>query len=202
MRFPFRRSVGDDLRDLFAHDRLNAQTNHLGHSSLSPGEGSFDILDAAGNVVAVYGHHAGKSGFLMPNGTGGWQTVSERIAAENAVLTDRLDSHASRIGAVEGRAGTLEGRADSHAQRIGAAENDISALQSGKVSQSTHNALAGRVGAVENDVSGIKDGTVSMQSPTMVSPKITGITSQAQGGQWVPLLINKSTGALRFMNLS
>lgn len=160
-RFPFRRSPGQDLRDLFAHDRLQAQANTLGYSSLSPGEGSAEVRDGTGKVVAQFGHDAtGKLGFLVPDGPG-WQTVQEQAAkaadAATAPLSGKvttLEGKTStlegKVSTVEGKVTTLEGRADSHASRIGAAENDITALQSGKVSTATHNALAGRVGALEN----------------------------------------------------
>ena len=147
-RFPFRRSVGEDLRDLFAHDRLQAQANDLGYSSLGPDDGSFDVVDANGTAVARYGHVGTKSGFLVPGGGGSWITTGEQAQAiadaSAAALSDRLDSHASRLGAAEGRL-------DSHASRIGAAENDISALQTGKANQSTVTTLAGRVGALETE---------------------------------------------------
>lgn len=133
-RFPFKRSVGQDLRDLFAHDRLKQQERGLGYSSISPGEGSAEVRDAAGATLAQFGHAAGKAGFLVPDGSGGWQTVQEHtsaaVAAGTTSLTSRmttaegrLDDHASRIGAVEGRMGTAEGRLDSHASRLGALEN-------------------------------------------------------------------------------
>lgn len=201
-RFPFPRSVAADLRDQFKADRLEAQTNHLGYTSLGPDDGSAEVRDANDNVLAHFGHAAGKAGFLVPNGSG-WQTIQEHVAASTAALgarvttaEGRLDTHASRLGAVEGRATTLEGRADSHATRIGAAENDIDSLESTKVGVSTHNALAGRVGAAENDIAGIKTNG-NLQTPNLTSPKIIGITAGAQDSNWVPLLVNKSTGALR-----
>lgn len=160
-RFPFVRSPGEQLRQLFQHDRVRAQSRQLGYSSISPGEGLLEIRDAAGSAIAGMGHEAGKSGFLVRRG-GAWVTVQEHIAAEIAAGTaelgsrmssaegrldshaarlgsaeGRLDSHAGRLGSAEGRVGTLEGRADSHAARIGAAEGRL-------------NDHASRLGAVEN----------------------------------------------------
>ncbi|WAC65189.1 hypothetical protein OVA14_07250 [Agrococcus sp. SL85] len=145
--FPFPTDVHADLRALFEHDRVDAQVNHLGYSSLSPGEGSAEVRDASGAVIAQFGHAAGKAGFLMPRGSG-WQTIQEWVAEEIAsgtqalgtrvtTLEGRADAHATRLGSAEGRLGTLEGRADSHASRIGAAEGRL-------------NDHATRIGAAEN----------------------------------------------------
>lgn len=196
-RFPFKRSVGQDLRDLFGHDRIKDQERGLGYSSISPGEGSSEVLDAAGNTVAHFGHAAGKAGFLIPDGAG-WQTVQEHTAAANAVLSGRLDDHAARIGAAENDITAAEGRLDSHASRIGAAENDINAVESVNATQNGRlDDHASRIGASENDITDIKTGATPLQSPTLVTPKLSGITAGAQDSTWVPLLINKSTGALR-----
>lgn len=126
--FPFRRSVGQDLRDLFGHDRIKDQERGLGYSSISPGEGSAEVRGAGGNTLAHFGHAAGKSGFLVPDGAS-WQTVQEAIAAGTTALEGRmdtaegrLDDHAARIGAVEGVNSTQNGRLDDHASRIGALE--------------------------------------------------------------------------------
>lgn len=196
-RFPFKRSVGQDLRDLFGHDRLIVQERGLGYSSISPGEGSFDILDASEVPVARYGHYAGKVGFLVPDGAG-WQTVQEHTAAANAVLSGRLDDHASRIGAAENDITAAEDRLDSHASRIGAAENAIDAVEGVNATQNGRlDDHASRIGAAENDITGMSDGTKPLQSPNLVAPKMTGLTTGSPGDGWVQLLINTSTGQLR-----
>lgn len=157
-RFPFRRSPGQDLRDLFAHDRIASQTNDLGYSSISPGEGLLEIRDAAGAAIAGMGHEAGKSGFLVRRG-GAWVTLQEHVDAEVAAGTagvaDRLDDHARRIGAAEGRLGTAEGRLDSHASRIGAAEG-VNTTQNGRL-----DSHASRLGRHENDMEAIDGKLVS-----------------------------------------
>lgn len=163
-RFPFARSPSEDLRDLYRIDRLRAQARGLGHSSISPGEGSLDVRNAAGNPVARYGHEGGKSGLLVPDGSG-WQTIQEYTAAQVAAGTSalgtrmgaaegRLDSHASRIGAAESDISAVEGvnaaqttRLDGHASRIGAAEG-VNTTQNGRL-----DAHASRLGAAENGIS-------------------------------------------------
>lgn len=201
-RFPFPRSVATDLRDQYKADRLEAQTNHLGYTSLGPDDGSAEVRDANDNVLAHFGHAAGKAGFLVPNGSG-WQTIQEHVAASTAALgarvttaEGRLDAHASRLGAAENDISAASARLDAHGNRLNFAESDIDSLEATKVGFSTHNALAGRVGAVENDVAGIKTNG-NLQTPNLTSPKIIGITAGAQDSTWVPLLVNKSTGALR-----
>lgn len=196
-RFPFRRSVGQDLRDLFGHDRLKATARGLGYSSISPGEGAIGILDAADQPVAVYGHYAGKVGFLVPDGAG-WQTVQEHTAAANAVLSGRLDDHAARIGAAENDITAAETRLDAHGTRLGFVESDITSIEGVNATQNGRlDDHASRIGASENDITDIKTGVTPLQSPTLVTPKLSGITAGAQDSTWVPLLINKSTGALR-----
>ena len=166
-RFPFRADVGQDLRDLFAHDRLAAQPRGLGLSSITQGEGSLDLLDASGSAVARMGDAPTGDGFgvLVPDGAGGWRTVQAdaqaRADAGDAVLDTRLDSAESRLDSHASRLGAAEGRLDSHASRLGATEgvangarSELNAARGGFASVggrlSDH---ASRLGAVEGDVS-------------------------------------------------
>ena len=133
--FPFRTRVGDDLRALFKHDRLEAQSDRLGQSSIDPGGGVLEVRDATGGAVAGLGHGGGKSGLLIREG-GSWLTMQEHVASVGAALGDRLDAHASRLGAAENRLdshasriGAAEGRLDSHASRLGSAENRLDAVE-------------------------------------------------------------------------
>lgn len=147
-RFPFKRSVAQDLRDLWAIDRVDRQARNLGLSSLSPGDGSLDLIDG-GTTVARYGDLPGGGfGIGVPDGSGGWRTVQQdaQARADGAVgplaseittarggfanLNARLSDHASRLGGTEGRLTTAEGRLDSHASRIGATENVANGVQS------------------------------------------------------------------------
>ena len=152
-RFPFRADVGQDLRDLFAHDRLTAQPRGLGLSSITQGEGSLDLLDAGGTAVARMGDAPSGGGFglLVPDGVGGWRTVQADAQA-------RADVVDARVTAVEGRVTSAEGRLDSHASRLGATEgvangarSELNAARGGFASVgdrlSNH---ASRLGAVEN----------------------------------------------------
>ena len=126
-RFPFRADVGQDLRDLYAHDRLTAQPRGLGLSSITQGEGSLDLLDAGGAAVARMGDAPTGSGFgvLVPDGAGGWRTVQADAQARADVVDARVTQTNTRVTAVEGRVSTAEGRLDSHASRLGAAEGRL-----------------------------------------------------------------------------
>ena len=173
-KFPFRADVGQDLRDLFAHDRLTAQPRGLGLSSITQGEGSLDLLDASGAAVARMGDAPTGPGFgvLVPDGAGGWRTVQAdaqaRADAGDAVLDTRLDTAESRLTSTEGRLdshasrlGAAEGRLDSHASRLGATEavangarSELNAARAGFGSLSGRlSDLASRIGAAEGDVS-------------------------------------------------
>lgn len=44
---------------------------------------------------------------------------------------------------------------------------------------------------------GIKNGTTPLQTPTLVAPKMTGLSSGGTGSGWVALMINTSTGQIR-----
>lgn len=70
-KFPFRRSPGDDLRDLFQAYRLEAPSLQLGHSSLDPGKGELEVRDDAGDAVTTIGE--GTIGVHAPSGV----TVTE-----------------------------------------------------------------------------------------------------------------------------
>lgn len=146
-RFPFRRSVGQNLRDLFEHDRLLAQSNQLGYSSLSPGEGMVEVWDASDELVAAVGHDDdGNAGLLVPAPGGGLQTVQEHIAAALAAEAAQL----------EARIADAEARLDGHASRLGAAENDIADVQAANAAQTTRlDGHAVRLGRHENDMEAI-----------------------------------------------
>lgn len=179
-RFPFRRSVADDLRDLYQIDRIDRQARTLGYSSISPGDGSLDLINASGTTIARYGDLPGGGfGIGVPDGSGGWRTVqADAQARADAALTTaqglisalsgrvttaegRLDSHASRIGAVENRATTAESRLDSHASRLGNAEGRLDSHVS-------------RIGALEGEVHTARGGSPNLNA------RIAGVFSYAQ----------------------
>lgn len=150
--FPFRTRVGDDLRALFKHDRLEAQSDRLGQSSIDPGGGVLEVRDAAGNAVAGLGHVGGRMGLLIREG-GSWKSMGEFVSEKVGEGTSGLQS---RVSAAETDIYNLQQTRvtqavhNALAGRVGAAETDISTLQTTKASQSSHNILAGRVGALEN----------------------------------------------------
>lgn len=166
--FPFRADVGQDLRDLFAHDRLEAQSRDLGNSSITLGEGSFDLLDSSGDPVARLGDAPGGFGVMVPNGAGGWRTVqadaqAKADAAEQAAK-DHADSAASavqsEVTAARGGFGSLNGRLNDHASRLGATEgvangarSELNTARGGFGSVGARlNSHSSRIGATEGDV--------------------------------------------------
>lgn len=137
-KFPFRRSVAQDLRDLWTIDRLDRQARSLGQSSITQGEGSFDLLDSNGSPVARIGDTGTGFGVMVPDGSGGWRTVQADAQARSdaaqvaaASYTDtQLAPVASEVQGARGGFGSLDGRLDDHASRLGSTEGDISSVSS------------------------------------------------------------------------
>ena len=152
-RFPFKRSVAQDLRDLWAIDRIDRQSRNLGLSSLSPGDGSLDLIDG-GSTVARYGDIPGGGfGIGVPDGSGGWRTVQQDAqaradAAQTAAAADAttkanaaqsaavssangytdtktasLPGLSSEVASARGGFETLGARLSEHASRLGSLEN-------------------------------------------------------------------------------
>jgi len=88
MRFPYKRSVGQDLRDLFQVERLSSQARTLAHSSMRQGEGAVRFLNADGTAaLAILGDLPGGGyGVGIPNGAGGFVSVQDHVAAKFAAL--------------------------------------------------------------------------------------------------------------------
>lgn len=70
MAFPHERNLSDDVHELYRRSSANVRPRKLGHSSMSPGEGTLDVLDTGGNDVA----RVGEGGIWVPDGVGGWVT--------------------------------------------------------------------------------------------------------------------------------
>ena len=90
MRFPYQRSVGQDLQALFRYERLRAGADTLGQSSIDEGSGALEVRDGAGTAVAI--------GDLPGGGVGigiRWQGNLTDLAA---VLQDLADDIASGGG--------------------------------------------------------------------------------------------------------
>lgn len=88
MRFPYKRSVGQDLRDLFQVERLSSQARTLAHSSMRQGEGAVRFLNADGTAaLAILGDLPGGGyGVGIPNGAGGFVSIQDHVAAKFAAL--------------------------------------------------------------------------------------------------------------------
>lgn len=127
MSFPERPSLARDNRDSWREHRRDMRSRHVANSSISPGEGSLDILDAAGDVVSSVGHANNKAGLVFKNADGAWTTPQEEssrtegrlTANETAISTERarndtqwshIDSHANHIAGLQTRMSTAETR--------------------------------------------------------------------------------------------
>lgn len=66
-KFPYGRSAQDDIADLWRLERRRAGARGAGLTSISPGEGSLDLLGPNGQPVARYGDMPGpKFGIGLP----------------------------------------------------------------------------------------------------------------------------------------
>lgn len=170
MRFPYRESVGSNLRDLFGADRLRAQSRNLGSSSITQGEGSLELrtTDSGGTVMHLGDLPGGGFGIGVPNGAGGWRTVQDDAQARaNAAQAAAEASAAAATSALAGRVGTAEGRLDSHATRLGSAEGRLTSAESMNSTQNGRlDSHASRLGATENDVAAMQS-TIAAQAGTI-----------------------------------
>lgn len=127
MRFPYQYTIADELREREQVQRKMSFARNMGLSSITRGEGSFDGLatDTATTPEWVIGD--------LPDGTFGigakinGQLVN--IANWTKTRTDQLQSavnvEASRNDSQDTIIANHTGRLDSHASRIGAVENAV-----------------------------------------------------------------------------
>ncbi len=90
MRFPYQRSAGQDLRDLFKYERLRTSTDDLGQSSIDEGSGSLEVRDGDGTTVVGIGD--------LPGGGVG---IAIRYDGSLTSLIDLLRDLADRLEVVE-----------------------------------------------------------------------------------------------------
>lgn len=112
MRFPYKRSVGQDLRDLFGIQRLDAQARTLGRSSLREGEGAVRLLSADGTTaLAIFGDlPGGGSGVGVPVG-GTMRSVATVFGEQAATISTQagqISGLLTATGAQAARLTTLE----------------------------------------------------------------------------------------------
>lgn len=91
MRFPYKRSVGQDLRDLFQVQRVQTQARDLGHSSIRQGEGAIRLLGTDGTTVhAVLGDLPGGGYGLGVLSGGSILTVPQIVSGATGPLGTRI----------------------------------------------------------------------------------------------------------------
>lgn len=198
-------------------DRLIARVHALETgtplASASLRRGRTRILSETGEAVAILGHYAGQAGFLLPR-AGAWLTVQDYTAAElaeerayiegriaqshewpNARL-DAIDEWRNQFGptvnSLGARMNAVEGAAFDAA--VDAAEAQTTANEA-KASASEAKASAGEALQTAKSLTGA--GTTFNQ-PKLSGPTIDGIGSGGVGGGWTQLLINPSTGQIRY----
>lgn len=117
-KFPYRRTVRDDLTELWRLERRRSVARPAGLTSISAAEGSLDLIDDTGATIARYGDMPGdKFGIGIPHG-GGWVTVQEYMGI-------RLQPLTIRMGEAEGRLDAHESRLDTHSDHLGLHDTQI-----------------------------------------------------------------------------
>lgn len=107
MAFPREKSLAEDVAWLVREVRKLTRARSLGNSSLSPGQGYMDILDAAGNPVA----RVGEGAIWTPNGVGGWAKQDDINQINRTFRNDigpRVSTAETGITSLGSRATALE----------------------------------------------------------------------------------------------
>ena len=108
-KFPYRRTVRDDLTELWRLERRRSGARPAGLTSISAAEGSLDLIDDTGATIARYGDMPGdKFGIGIPHG-GGWVTVQEYMGIRLQPLTIRMGEAEGRLNGHDSDISTLEG---------------------------------------------------------------------------------------------
>ncbi len=135
-RYRKQQSPGDNLRDLYSKFQQWI-SSALGDSSIdwddTGDDGSSLDITRSDTTVAKYGHDGDRSGFLVPNGVGGWVTTQEDAQAK----ADVASAHADALNTA------MDTRMDTAESDINTAQSDINTLQS---QEANH---AGRIAAIE-----------------------------------------------------
>ena len=129
-KFPYRRTLRDDLTELWRLERYRSGARPAGLTSISATEGSLDLIDDTGATIARYGDMPGdKFGIGLSHG-GDWVTVQEYVAIGLGPLTARM--------------GSAESRLDTHSQHLAAHDSQLSAI-------------GNRLNGHDNDIDAIED---------------------------------------------
>lgn len=129
--FPYRRSVAEDLRDLFGFDRLSGWARTLGSSSITAGEGGLQLVSGTTTIAVLGDLPGGGFGVGIPNGTGGFVTVQDHVAAKFAAL--RASDIISNNGTVQADLIWASNKAQAASDRADAAHNRIAGLTASQV---------------------------------------------------------------------
>ncbi|WP_347757316.1 hypothetical protein [Agrococcus sp. ProA11] len=116
--------------------------------------------------------------------------------SEAAAAKSRADLGVTKADDADAKGQSAWNLADAAWDRAGTAQAAANAAQS----TANGRATVSSVNAVQADLNNVKNGNTALQSPTLVAPKVTGITSGSTGNGWSVLLVNNATGALRFLN--
>lgn len=169
-----------------------------GTGSAVAGAASLDA--ASGGSVGAGGTRIRDDGSLW-NAGNALQVASNTDFAGNVTAQGAVRGHLGVIAPLNGAMSQLGPAIESAQSTASSAASAASAAQStANSAQSAANAAQSTANNAKSTADGIKAGTVPLQSPNLIAPKVTGLTSGTTGGEWSVLLVNTSTGVLRFLN--
>lgn len=150
-KFPYQRTLRDDLAELWRIERYRSGARPAGLTSISATEGSLDLIDDTGATVARYGDMPGdKFGIGIPHG-GDWVTVQEYVAIRLGPLTDRMGSAESRLDTHSQHLATHDSQLGAIGNRLNGHDNDIDAIED------LLGDLADQIGDIAGDTSSIQN---------------------------------------------
>lgn len=146
------------------------------------------VVNASDSSLRTPGHVQG--GYLKSDG----DITSDGITRAYGGVMAEVDGQMQQLGPQIGATKSLAG----DAKQVADAAYDLAGSKPTKAYVDAGDSAAMEKAQEALDAAGgdPKPGA-TLQTPNLISPKITGITAGGQDSTWVPLLVNKSTGALR-----
>lgn len=204
--FPYSRGIAEDLRDLFGFDRLSGWARTLGSSSITAGEGGLQLVSGTTTIAVLGDLPGGGFGVGIPNGSGGFVTVQDHVAAKFAAL--RASDIISNNGTVQSDLIWASNRAESAHTRLnsltasqvasgsGTVQADLTYLGSelvkanNRISNLTASQIATGSGNVANDL------TYLGAEAASASSRIGGLTTRMGSAEGSIGSLSTSVGSL------
>ena len=162
--FPREETLADQVAQIAAQLRRLTRARSLGNSSLSPGQGYFEVRDANGAPVA----RIGEAGIWMPDGVGGWASQDYINQLNRSFRNDigpRVTSVESRATSLESWRTTASGTLTNHGNRLTTVEGTTSNHGTRITSlETTTSSLSQRQGTAEQQIISLTQRVSNLES--------------------------------------